>query len=65
MRSGGAGERSSRAFLVLDVLLDDLERGAAGGGGEVGRGPEVVAPEVASDVLGELLAQASRRDTLE
>jgi two-component system, OmpR family, sensor histidine kinase KdpD len=35
---------SVRSFLVVDVLLDDRRWGAAAGGGEVGRGPEVPAP---------------------
>src|SRR5438874_1335201 len=46
-----------RAFLVLDVLLDDRQGCAAAGGGEVGRGPEVPVHDGAVDPSGELLAE--------
>jgi hypothetical protein len=52
-------------FLVFDVVLDNRQWCTAAGAGEVGRGPEVLAPQVFANVAGELLAQASCRDALE
>jgi hypothetical protein len=40
----------------LDVVLDDGQWSAAAGGGEVGRRPEVLAPQLFPNMCGILLA---------
>ena len=48
------------ALLLLDVLLGDGQRCASAGGGEVGRGPDVLAPQVFAHFGWVLLAQPAR-----
>ena len=54
---GKPGSCLSRMPLLLDVLADDVQRRTAAGCGEVGRGPEVRAPQVLPDIGWVLLAQ--------
>src|SRR5260370_25398731 len=61
---GIASTLSCRSPLLLDVLLDERRGGAAGGCGEVGRGPEMLTPQVSADVPGELLSQPPGGDAL-
>ena len=56
---------SAGVLLVVDVVLHYWERRGAAGGCEVGRGPEVCAPQVRADVFGELLPEATGRHALE
>src|SRR5690606_27951364 len=56
---------SERSVLLLDVLLHDAERCAAGRSGEVRAGPEALCPPVVADQVGELLAQPPGGDALE
>ena len=51
---------SGRAVLLLDVLAQDGDRGAADGPGEVGPGSQPVRPPVVAAQVRELLAQPSR-----
>ena len=65
--SPGVARRSKGPGLSVDVLLDDRQRGAWAGDGEVGQEPEVSAHEGADTGAGEFathcvwLAASSRR----
>jgi hypothetical protein len=62
--AGGAGLCSHRPVLLLDVLPDHGERGAADGAGEVGARPQLVGSPVVPYQVGEFLAQTGREETL-
>ena len=49
----------ARAFLLLDVFLDDAEWRSATRCREVRRGPEVWAPQVFAGVVGEFLSESA------
>lgn len=57
--------RLERAFLLFDVLLDDRQRRATAGPGEVGTRPEPAVHDEAVDAAGELLPQVAGGHALE
>ena len=65
VRADGPWPLSGRAVLLLDVLAQDGDRGAAGGPGDVGPGPQPVRPPVVTAQVRELLPQPSRGHALE
>lgn len=60
-----AVESGPRTLLVLDVLLDDRQRGAPARGGKVRGRPEAVTPQVLVVMSGKLLTEPAGTDALE
>jgi subtilase family serine protease len=65
VKAAGPRPASGRAVLLLDVLAQDRDGGAAGGSGEVGRGPQMVCPPVVAAQVRELLPHAAGGHALE